>query len=136
MDSTIVAALIGGGATIAAAIIAVAYSKRHENEPRQSGRSGPIPSESGNPELDSILERLERHHQRATFGSVAGLLRCEPLKLFDACPQRVPRTSWVVSKSTGQPTGQSGSQIHPDLYSNPHVIQSTGELKAWLRSHP
>jgi hypothetical protein len=135
MDSTIVAALIGGGATIAAAIIAVAYSKRHENEPRHLGRTGPSTSESTNRDLDSILERLERHRQRATFGAVAGLLGCEPMKLFDGYP-RIPRTSWVVSKSTGEPTGQSGSEIHPDLYSNPHVIQSTSELKAWLSSHP
>ena len=89
----------------------------------------------GLPDLDSILARLERHRQRATFGAVAGLRGREPLTLFDGYP-RTPRTSWVVSKSTGRPTGQDGSAVHPDLFQNPHVICNSAELKAWLETHP
>jgi len=89
----------------------------------------------GSPDLDSILARLERYRQRVTFGAVAGLLGREPLTLFDGYP-RTPRTSWVVSKSTGKPTGQDGTALHPDLFKNPHVITNSGELKSWLATHP
>lgn len=84
--------------------------------------------------LDAILERLERHRQRATFGAVAGLLGREPVKLFEGYP-RIPRTSWVVSKDTGLPTGQRSSETHPDLCKNPYVIRSSQELRDRLATH-
>src|SRR4051794_13058699 len=105
MDSSVIAALIGGGATVATAAIAVYVQQRMDHASRMHAHSAHSFQDHTDPDLDDILERLERHHQRATFGAVAGLLGREPLTLFDGYP-RTPRTSWVVSKSTGLPTGQ------------------------------
>jgi hypothetical protein len=134
MDSNIAVALIGAGATIAAAVIS-AVLIRHRSHPQPSSQQSPPASSMKDPDLDSILLRLERHRQRATFGAVAGLLGRDPLTLFNDYP-RSPRTSWVVGKSTGKPTGQSGTDLHPDLLKNPHVISGSAELKTWLASHP
>jgi hypothetical protein len=62
------------------------------------------------------------------------MLGREQLILFDGY-LRTPRTSWVVSKSTGKPTGQDDSAIHPDLFKYPRIITSSGELKSWLATH-
>jgi hypothetical protein len=134
MDSNIVVALIGAGATVAAAVISTAYARRRDHSP-SNGHAPSTAPVKGSANLDSILERLERYRQRATFGAVAELLGREPFTLFDGYP-RIPRTSWVVSKSSGRPTGQDGSALHPDLFQNPHVISNSAELKAWLASHP
>jgi hypothetical protein len=122
MDSNIAAALIGAVATVTAAVITIIYTSRRDRSPPSN-------------ELDEILERLERYRQRATFGAVAGLLGLNPLTLFNGYP-RTPRTSWVVSKTTGKPTGQGGSAVHPDLLKNPYVISNSAALKAWLKTHP
>lgn len=135
MDSNIAAALIGAGATVAAALITTIYVRRRDHSPPTNGQTQNASSFVIPPDLDDILVRLERHRQRATFGAVAGLVGREPLKLFDGCP-RTPRSSWVVSKSTGQPTGQGASMIHPDLFKNPHIITNSSQLRAWLASHP
>jgi hypothetical protein len=120
---------------VAAAVITTIYARRRDHTPRSYGKAPSTARVSGSPDLDGILACLERHRQRATFGAVAGLLGREPLTLFDGYP-RTRRTSWVVSKSTGRPTGQEGAAVHPDLFQNPHVISNGAELKAWLETHP
>ena len=135
MDSNIAAALIGAGATVVGAVLTIIYNRRRDHRPPSNWDSSSITPVWRSPDLDSILACLERYRQRATFGAVAGLLGREPLTLFDGYP-RTPRTSWVVSKSTGKPTGQDGSALHPDLFKNPHVITNSGELKSWLETHP
>jgi hypothetical protein len=134
MDSNIAVALIGAGATVAAALITTVYARRRDHTPSSDGHTRPAAPFAPSRDLDGILACLERHRQRATFGAVAGLLGREPLTLFDGYP-RTARTSWVVSKSTGEPTGQDASALHPDLFKNPHIITSSGELKIWLVSH-
>jgi len=136
MDSNIAATLIAASATVAAAVITTVYTMRRDRSLPSTGRTPSIIPDRGSPDLESILARLERYHQRATFGAVAGLLGRGPLTLFDGYPRRTPRTSWVVSKSTGKPTGQEGSALHPDLFKNPNVISNSGELKSWLATHP
>src|SRR4051812_11347419 len=51
-------------------------------------------------DLDDILERLERHRQRATYGAVAGLLGRQPLTLFDGY-DFTPK--WFIRQVTGRP---------------------------------
>ena len=135
MDTGIIAALLGGGATIVAALIAREYSGRNVAPRAHPSLKKGAPTTSGKPDLGAILIKLDKYRQRATFGSVAGLLSREAFTLFDGYP-RTPLTSWVVSKSTGKPTGQSSSEIHPALFDNPRIISSTEELRAWLANHP
>ena len=116
-------------------VLTIVYTRRRDDSQQSSSHTSSITPDWRSPDLDSILARLERYRQRATFGAVAGFLGREPLTLFDGYP-RMPRTSWVVSKSTGKPTGQDGSALHPDLFKNPHVITNSGELKSWLAIHP
>jgi hypothetical protein len=135
MDSNIVAALITGVSTVAAAVVTVVYTRQRCESTPSNRRTSVVASAGGSLDFDAILARLENHHQRATFGAIAGYLGREPLTLFDGYPQRTPRTSWVVSKSTGKPTGQEGSALHPALFENPHVIRDTGNLRSCLASH-
>ncbi len=81
--------------------------------------------------LDQILDILQHHRQRATFGAVAGVLGREPLNLFEGYP-RTPRTAWVVSKGTGQPTGHKQSELPADLFTNAYVITTKEELLRWI----
>ena len=81
--------------------------------------------------LHEILERLERHRQRATFGALAGALGCEPLALLDGYPP-TPRTSWAVNRSTGMPTNHHPDEIHPDLFQKVRVISKAEDIQEWL----
>jgi hypothetical protein len=74
MDSNIVVALIGAGATIAAAVISVVLTWSRNQAPTPMANPHPSSSQDESTDLDSILQRLERYRQRATFSAVAGLL--------------------------------------------------------------
>jgi hypothetical protein len=82
-------------------------------------------------QLDQILDALNAHRQRATYGAVAAVIGAAPRTLMSG-RDRDPRHSWVVSRKTGQPTGYEGDQIHPELLAASHVIQSRDELERWL----
>ncbi len=99
----------------------------------KTGPASPPPSRhvSSDLTLDQILDILQHNRQRATFGAVAGVLGREPLSLFDGYP-RTPRTAWVVSKSTSQPTGHKKSELPPDFVLNAHVITTKEELLRWI----
>jgi hypothetical protein len=142
MDSNIAGALIGAAATVAATDITVVYTRRTDRPqssrvqtyyPTHVQASSPTRVQNS-PELSDILSRLERHGQRATFSAVAGLLGREPLTLLKGF-DRSPRTSWIVSKSTGMPPLHDASMLHPELLLNPHVITGSIELKSWLAAH-
>ena len=83
--------------------------------------------------LDQILDALNQHHQRATYGAVAGLLGAVPRAVMSG-RKRDWRHSWVVNEQTGKPTEYSELRMHPSLTQNVHIISSTEELERWLRS--
>jgi hypothetical protein len=126
MDTSTKVALIGAAATLAAAVIMASVScwqqqpSAAQEKRVQAGLT-----------LGRILDILQQHRQRATFGAVAGALGREPQNLFKGFP-RTPRTAWVVSKDTGQPTGQKQSELPPDLFTNAHVITTREELLRWI----
>ncbi len=114
-EPTIIAALIGLVGTLITVVISVWIASRHDEVPTPrppdrppsgGARKPPEPAPSppqvppGNPPqptkptLDGILAILERHHQRATFSAVAGLLGVDPTYLFRGYP-RTPRTNTV-----------------------------------------
>jgi hypothetical protein len=86
------------------------------------------------PSLDQILDVLDRHHQRATYGAVGDLLS-RPARSVMLGRPRDARHSWVVRKADGAPTGYGPSEQHPALRSRPEVLASGQELRAWLSRH-
>ncbi len=160
MDAAITGAIIGGVFTVAASAIAVVVSKRMEKQPLAAPRPGQVDSgssprpigsprsdssardheddvstyDSSEPTLDTIVESLERHSQRATYGAVAGLLGLEPYTLFNGRPFSA-KNAWVVAKGTGRPTGYDDSKLPPDFFDNKRVLSTKKELVDWLATH-
>jgi hypothetical protein len=81
--------------------------------------------------LDEIVEVLDRHGRRATYGAVAALLGHSPRSLLRG-RERGRRFSWIVNRETGLPTGYAEEQIDPRLKDSGPVIVSDGELRTWL----
>ena len=83
------------------------------------------------PTLDSILDQLNEFHQRATYSAVAGVVNSSPRSLMTG-RERDPRSSWIVRRETGLPTGYSDEQKHVALTERERIIGSPDELRAWL----
>ncbi|MEP6730631.1 MAG: hypothetical protein ABJE10_08330 [bacterium] len=83
--------------------------------------------------LDGVIEALDRHQQRATYSAVAALIGEAPRSLMRGKP-RTQSNSWIVSKTTGVPTGYGDAEIHPQLKANDAVLATREELAAWLES--
>ncbi len=147
MDTSIKVALIGAVATLAAAVITTTVTWRQQPAPTLEKPVPPAPAPSspdgGQPQrpvppkkreqvtLDQILDILQNHSQRATFGAVAAALGREPQSLFKGY-RRTPRTTWVVNKDTGLPPGYKQSELPPDFFKNAHVITTKEELLRWI----
>ena len=151
IDVAIVVALITAGASIGGIFLQhwlQTSQQPHSARSAEAPKAGqPVaaeaPKATGQPAvaaapvpltLDSILDRLASGKQRATYGAVSALLGVEPARLFDGFP-RVPKTSWVVSKDTGLPTGQNERQIDRKLLTNSRILSTAEELKDWLDEH-
>jgi hypothetical protein len=154
-EPTVIAAIIGLIGTVLTVAVSMWGSARRDESPQRLQPDRPVaeiiqkseqPSRPRQPDaleekrtpqeltLDEILDVLERHRQRATFGAVAGILGREPRSLFNGYV-RTPRTAWVVSKTTGLPTGTKESDYPAGLLQNKQVINTSDELRAWLREH-
>jgi hypothetical protein len=83
--------------------------------------------------LDGILDALNQHQQRATYSAVAALVGETPRTLMRGKP-REQNNSWIVSKTTGRPTGYAEADLHPRLTTNEVVLTTREELAAWLAS--
>ncbi len=81
--------------------------------------------------IDTIVEQLDRFHQRATYGAVAAVVNRSPRNLMDK-RSRCARDSWVVSHKEGLPSGYEPDQIHPDIKSRETVLATREVLEAWL----
>jgi hypothetical protein len=81
--------------------------------------------------LDEILNLLNKHRQRATYGAVGAVVD-RPASFLMAGRPRDQRHSWIVNRETELPTGYGEDDMHPDLRSNPHVIKSSQQLESWL----
>ena len=98
-------------------------------------------------EIDAVLDLLERHHQRATYGAVARVTgRSAQGVMRDQLPSF--RCSWVVAAKTnlnrgsrrGWPTGYTDNQIDPICFQqisenrNLFICDETILLN-WLNTH-
>ena len=84
--------------------------------------------------LAEVIAKLERNHQRATYGAVGGIVGLPSRSVMSGQP-KTSRNSWVVSAKTKLPTGYSQTECHSFLEANRRVIASVSELAAWLREH-
>ena len=83
--------------------------------------------------LDEIVDLLDQHGQRATYGAVARLLGQSPRSLLKG-RDRGRRFSWIVNRDTGLPTGYADDQIDPRLRDSGPVIDSDDQLRQWLET--
>ncbi len=81
--------------------------------------------------IDSILDQLDRFHQRATYGAVASVVNASPRSLMSD-RVRDPGSSWIVSRKDGQPTGYEPGQKHPQLELRDQILRTAEELRSWL----
>ena len=81
--------------------------------------------------LDDIVELLDRHAQRATYGAVAKLTGNSPRSLLKG-RDRGRNYSWIVNRQTGKPTGYQDDQIDPRLVSSGKAIDDADALQRWL----
>ena len=83
--------------------------------------------------LDQIVDMLDQHGQRATYGAVARLVGHSPRSLLKG-RERGRRYSWIVNRETGRQSGYAEDQIDPRLANSGPVIATDTELQAWLAS--
>ena len=83
--------------------------------------------------LDEIVDQLDQHGQRATYGAVAHLLGHSPRSLLKG-RDRGRRFSWIVNRETGLPTGYLDDQIDPRVKDSGAIISDHAELDRWLAS--
>lgn len=81
--------------------------------------------------IDSIVDQLDRFHQRATYGAVASVVNRSPRNLMDK-RSRGPRDSWVVSRQSGMPTGYEPEQMHPEIQARETILSTREALESWL----
>lgn len=82
-------------------------------------------------QLDTILDQLDQFHQRATYGAVAAVVNSSPRSLMTG-RERNPKSSWIVNRGTGKPTGYSDDQIHPEIGERAKILDTPESLRAWL----
>jgi hypothetical protein len=82
--------------------------------------------------LESLLELLQKHHQRATYGAVAALLGRTPRNVMQGRPRNWLH-SWVVNQDTGRPSEYPAGMMHPALEERAEILCSENELVAWVQ---
>lgn len=91
------------------------------------------------PEIDEVLDCLERRRIRATYGAVAEYLNTTTGSnviargVSQLLGERCPRASWVVNARTREPTDYQPHEKHPDLHVNSRVLETGVELYKVLR---
>ena len=80
-------------------------------------------------QLEDVISRLSRHSQRATYGAVGGVVGRIARSVMSG-QRKTPANSFVVSASTGEPTGYTQSERHASLGApfNYFVIRCTRSL--------
>ncbi len=78
-----------------------------------------------------LLLFLNNEKRRCTykaFGQVLGIFqRSVSTQLLG---EQHPYLSWVVNSKTGKPSNYEPQNLHPDLYTNEHIIRDEQELRA------
>jgi hypothetical protein len=83
--------------------------------------------------LDQIVDLLDQHGQRATYGAVARIVGHSPRSLLKG-RERARRYSWIVNRESGLPTGYPDELIDPRVRESGPVIGDDAELRRWLET--
>lgn len=86
--------------------------------------------------VNEILRSLNAERIRATYGAVGDLIGIPAISVSQYLGERRPKASWVVNDDTGQPTGYTSDEMHPDLRRTANIIRSGDALDALLQQHP
>ena len=85
-----------------------------------------------NDTIEDILDLLDQHHQRATYGAIGGVVD-RPARYLTGGWPRDHRHSWVVNRLSGLPTGYGPDDMHPQLRARAGVLETSQQLEDWLR---
>ncbi len=83
--------------------------------------------------LDSNLAYLNRARVRCTYGAAADVMGVFVRSMGRHLGDPRPEASWVVRKSTGDPTDYAKHNKHQDLYRTSHIITTGEELLRCMR---
>ena len=80
--------------------------------------------------IQRILTCLKHEKRRCTYGAVAGIIIIANQGVGRYLGVKSPKTSWVVLKATGQPSGDwAPNQLAKGLCNKPDLISCPNELK-------
>ena len=85
--------------------------------------------------IEKILDYLNAARVRCTYKAVGEALGGVPAQCVAPCflGERRKKASWVVKAETGQPTGYTSDQKHPQLEERECIIRSGAELEKCMR---
>ena len=106
------------------------YAKAMWNDGIQKGWLRDQEQSQFQEDLKAILDYLNDHKVRASYGAVAEALGIHHARdLAPLLGERRPEVSWIVNKGTGMPTGYSEEQVHPDLNSSTRFVTESAVLR-------
>jgi hypothetical protein len=79
--------------------------------------------------IELIIEYLNKVKTRCTYGAVAEIIGTNSQSVAKYLGERRPEISWIVNANTGDPTGYSDSEKHPELYRTRRMIVSAEVLR-------
>lgn len=75
-----------------------------------------------------VVDYLNKVRTRCTYNAAAKALGISPQALKKQLGERCPENSWLVSSGTGDPTGYTDQEKHPELHRTKRIIQSAEVL--------
>ena len=103
-----------------------------EPEAEQAETAEPESGEEDSIDIELILSCLNKTKIRCTYSAVGSVLGVDAKSVGALLGEKRPEASWVVSKAKHEPSGYSEEQKHPDLFTNPEVVDSEDEMRALL----
>ena len=75
-----------------------------------------------------VVDYLNEVKTRCTYNAAAKALGITPQAIKKLLGERRPENSWFVSAGTGDPTGYTDEEKHPELYRTKRIITSAEVL--------
>ena len=75
-----------------------------------------------------VVDYMNEVKTRCTYNAAAKALGITPQELKKLLGERKPENSWFVSSGTGDPTGYTDEEKHPELHRTKRIIKSAEVL--------